>query len=257
MDSNSCHCYAVPPYILTAIAQNHGHQRVGEAAANTLMTGQEIHRARGNHFDNKLSELTHSNGNLDGLTDHPEQTIVPHYLLDHIVNAPGVDEAVKESARKTLETGAKIRDARRLARAWPEPATHVYRGVYDMHGRGGEGDPWGDRLLPGKAVRLEGQPKSEDDHAVNEAYENCGKVIKFYQKVFNYNSLDGQGMPVISSVHYGQKFGNAFWSTQIQQMVYGDGDGEFIYNFTACLDVIGHEMTVGQSHPSCSKKKIG
>jgi Zn-dependent metalloprotease len=37
---------------------------------------------------------------------------------------------------------------------------------------------------------------------------------------------------------------NASWmGDKVQQMVYGDGGGD-LYNFTACLDIIGHEMTV-------------
>ena len=42
------------------------------------------------------------------------------------------------------------------------------------------------------------------------AYENCLKVLEFYQKVFNYTSLDGKNMQVVSSVHVGQAFANAF-----------------------------------------------
>ncbi len=32
------------------------------------------------------------------------------------------------------------------------------------------------------------------------------------------------------------------WDPSFRQMVYGDG-GEFVYNFTASVDVIGHEIT--------------
>jgi Zn-dependent metalloprotease len=46
-----------------------------------------------------------------------------------------------------------------------------------------------------------------------------------------------------STVHYGQKYDNAFWNGS--QMVYGDGDGKIFQRFTKCLDVIGHELTHG------------
>lgn len=32
------------------------------------------------------------------------------------------------------------------------------------------------------------------------------------------------------------------WDSDVRQMVFGDG-GEFLNNFTGCIDVIGHEMT--------------
>src|SRR5438045_3974727 len=44
-------------------------------------------------------------------------------------------------------------------------------------------------LLPGKLVRAEGQPASKDK-TVNEAYDNCLKVLQFYKEIFNYISLD-------------------------------------------------------------------
>jgi Zn-dependent metalloprotease len=46
-----------------------------------------------------------------------------------------------------------------------------------------------------------------------------------------------------STVHYGEKYDNAFWNGQ--QMVYGDGDGNFFNRFTISLDIIGHELTHG------------
>jgi hypothetical protein len=38
------------------------------------------------------------------------------------------------------------------------------------------------------------------------------------------------------------------WDPEKMQMVFGDG-GEFLYHFTKCLDVIGHEMTVSERLP--------
>lgn len=50
-------------------------------------------------------------------------------------------------------------------------------------------------------------------------------------------------LPLISSVHYGSDFNNAFWNGE--QMTYGDGDGNCFVSFTKFLDVVGHEMTHG------------
>src|SRR5581483_5825698 len=107
------------------------------------------------------------------------------------------------------------------------------RTVYDArHGR----------TLPGKLVRGEGDPRGRDA-AVNEAYDGAGKTYDFYQKVYARNSIDGRGMRLDSTVHYGVKFDNAQWNGR--QMIYGDGDGELFRRLTKSLDVIGHELTHG------------
>lgn len=74
------------------------------------------------------------------------------------------------------------------------------------------------------------------------ALDGAHKVSAFFQDVYGRNSIDGHGMNIDSTVHYGVKYANAFWNGQ--QMVYGDGD-KTLLNFTQDLDVIGHEMTHG------------
>ncbi|MBH8577205.1 M4 family metallopeptidase [Nostocaceae cyanobacterium CENA369] len=95
-------------------------------------------------------------------------------------------------------------------------------------------------------VRKEGDPPSQDE-AVNEAYDYSGDVYDFYKEVFNRDSLDDAGYPLISSVHVGDSFGgpmsNAFFNGR--QMAYGDGDGKLFVRFTKSLDVVGHELTHG------------
>ena len=240
-----CHmCSIVPPYLLSSIAENHKEQPVGQAAASTLAFVRDIHEARKQCFQAKLAQL-HSSHGASGPAALSDQSIVPHYLLDQISNAEGVDDAVKESARNTLALSRQAHDARPAATdkaGTSGSAVPIWRGVYNMDNQT-DRDAQGNQLLPGEAMRVEGQPPSADK-AVNEAYDNCGKVLEFYKKVFNYDSLDNHGMPVISSVHFGTRYGNAGWSKDYQQMIYGDGDDKFLYNFTACLDVIGHEMTV-------------
>jgi Zn-dependent metalloprotease len=96
--------------------------------------------------------------------------------------------------------------------------------------------------LPGNIVRGEGAAAASDV-AVNEAYEGSGATYDFYKDIFQRNSIDGFGMRLDSTVHYGQKYNNAFWNGS--QMVYGDGDGELFNRFTISIDVIGHELTHG------------
>jgi len=63
--------------------------------------------------------------------------------------------------------------------------------------------------------------------------------------VFDRDSIDGQGVEIVSTVHYGNAFDNAFWNGT--QMIYGDGSGTMmaVGSLTKALDVVGHEMTHG------------
>jgi Zn-dependent metalloprotease/uncharacterized protein YjdB len=84
---------------------------------------------------------------------------------------------------------------------------------------------------------------SEDYKASVSAHFNAGKVIDFYKKLFNRNSLDNKGMAIKSYTHLGYNFNNAFWTGD--EMVYGDGDGSTFTYLSGDLDVVGHEMTHG------------
>jgi len=91
-------------------------------------------------------------------------------------------------------------------------------------------------------VTRDGQPASTD-LAVNEADQGAKATADFYQTVFGRSSVDGRGLPLVSTVHYDQSYDNAFWDGG--QMVYGDGDATLFDRFTKCVDVIGHELTHG------------
>ena len=96
--------------------------------------------------------------------------------------------------------------------------------------------------LPGDLVRAESAPPATDQ-AANQAFDHAGTSWTFYHRIFGRESVDGNGRTLVSSVHFGEKFDNAFWNGQ--QMVYGDGDGIIFQNFTNSLDVIAHELTHG------------
>lgn len=65
----------------------------------------------------------------------------------------------------------------------------------------------------------------------------------FYAATFGRDSLDDDGMTMISTVHFGRRYNNAFWNGT--QMVYGDGDGTAFIEFSGALDVVAHELTHG------------
>src|SRR4051794_20895039 len=84
----------------------------------------------------------------------------------------------------------------------------------------------------GTLARREGQaPTGNAD--VDAAYNNTGAVYDYYKSTFNRDSYDNAGAALLSFVHYGVNYQNAFWDGY--EMVYGDG---FAVN-----DVTGHELT--------------
>lgn len=155
--------------------------------------------------------------------------IVPPYLLRHLVAAGDSDLA--ERARRTLVHDSVLRT--RPSRPTVIAGSGLHRTIHDArHGT----------TLPGVAVRNEGQGRSPDD-AVNQAYDGLGDTWRLYDEVFGRDSIDGNGLPLIATVHYDQRYDNAFWNGS--QMVFGDGDGTIFLGFTGSLDVIGHELTHG------------
>jgi len=61
------------------------------------------------------------------------------------------------------------------------------------------------------------------DEAINRAHNYAIGTYTFYNTLFGRDSINNAGMTIISNVHYGNKYNNAFWNGQT--MTYGDGDG--------------------------------
>jgi hypothetical protein len=96
--------------------------------------------------------------------------------------------------------------------------------------------------LPGKIVRSEGQGPTADP-AVDETYDALGVAYDFFRNVFGRDSIDGKGMTLEATVHYGRNYQNAFWTGK--QMILGDGDGKLFNRFSAASDVIAKEFANG------------
>ncbi|MGW7472841.1 M4 family metallopeptidase, partial [Streptomyces cyaneofuscatus] len=96
--------------------------------------------------------------------------------------------------------------------------------------------------LPGTKVRDEGD-KPTSDASVNRAYAGLGATFELLLSAYGRSSIDGKGLPLIGSVHYGHEYNNAFFDGE--QMVFGDGDGEIFLDFTYAIDVIAHELAHG------------
>ncbi|MFD6246929.1 M4 family metallopeptidase [Streptomyces roseolus] len=167
----------------------------------------------------------------------PFCTIVPPHLLEHLASSP--NPAVAAAARRTLIADASARAARVLPRAAvapegpaAEPAA-PRRTVYDAQRR---------TELPGVKVRDEGE-EATADATVNRAYAGLGATFALFRDAFGRDSMDGAGLPLLATVHYDEKYGNAFWNGE--QMVFGDGDDEIFLDFTLPVDVIAHELAHG------------
>ncbi len=76
-----------------------------------------------------------------------------------------------------------------------------------------------------------------------DAHYYAGVVDDFYGDVFGRDSIDGNGMQIVSKVHYDRNYCNAFWNGSY--MTYGDGDGRGCLPLSGGLDVDGHELTHG------------
>ncbi|WP_433359201.1 M4 family metallopeptidase [Streptosporangium sp. CA-115845] len=175
----------------------------------------------------------------------PACCIAPPDLLEAVAEQGTAEE--REAALRTLTasetsraqrasvTGALRQLAFTIADVAPAPG--MVRTVYDAeHG--------GDFDLPGKKRRGEGEPPF-GDAAVDDAYDGAGATYDFYRTVFGRDSIDGRGLEIVSSVHYGNDYDNAAWIGF--QMIYGDGSGQIFTkgSLTKAVDIVAHELTHG------------
>lgn len=163
--------------------------------------------------------------------------LVPPYILDRIIGHGS--ERQRACARSTLNHVNALRHSGERHRATlpsGSSAAEVGRPQRSVH------DAEQQMQLPGVLSRGEGQPAS-GDVAVDEAYEALGATYTFFWEALGRHSIDGNGLPLIGTVHYGQAYENAFWNGE--QMIFGDGDGEIFNRFTIALDVVAHELTHG------------
>ena len=174
--------------------------------------------------------------------------IVPPVVLRDLARDENLDPNVRKQLQRTFEETKRlqiIRDGIRAATvrqrtsareeerrsAIASTTARVHQDLFDCQHR---------RSLPGRHIS---RPGSSADEAVKTVYNTTAKVADFYSKVFGRNSVDNEGLDLVSSIHYLRNYDNAFWNGQ--QMVYGDGDGRVFSEFWRSPDVIGHELTHG------------
>ena len=167
-------------------------------------------------------------------------SIIPPYLLRRLAaqREPALSQAAR-AAREALQHVKSIQSSRTA----PAPATPP--GMRELKPAAPDRTVYDAKFseqLPGTVVRKEGEPATGDP-AADEAYDGLGHTHRLYAEAFGRNSIDGRGLPLVATVHFGRLYDNAFWDGQ--QMVFGDGDGQVFERFTKSLSVIGHELAHG------------
>lgn len=158
--------------------------------------------------------------------------IIPPFILQHLEQCDDAD--LRAYASRTLELDAIQRTARETEPIPPpREGQRPDRMIFDAEHT---------TRLPGTVVRTEGEGPTGDP-AVAEAYRWLGDAHALYLEAYGRNSIDGAGGPLQATVHYGEDYGNAFWTGQ--RLVFGDGDGRVFRRFTRPIGITGHELTHG------------
>jgi Zn-dependent metalloprotease len=173
---------------------------------------------------------------------NPFHCILPPYMTERLNDMLGNQAGSVEednAFRNRRKVLAGMPQARRTMRMAAGPVnTKMYREVYDAHES---------PMSLGELVWKEGQSQLPNSKEAKNVIEGAGNVWNFYKKLFNRNSINNAGMPIIQTVRYREHslkpFVNAFWDGQ--QMYYGTGMKGVTNSFTSDLDIIAHELTHG------------
>lgn len=215
------------------------------------MSKQEGHSTR--------FEMSTTDGDMVEDRRHYVCSFVPGYMLREIIAAPNAPA----EARLAAESSLQITDSLLAIKADPDSPSET-RNIADQPVLTLDQSSSVNRLmyncrsgqqLPGDLIRREGQPRTRD-RAVDNAYDGFKITFDFFFEVFGRNSIDDRGLPLIGSLHFGQDYNNAFWTTALQQMIFGDGDGVQFDYLADSLDVIAHELTHGVTEHTCKFEYI-
>ena len=84
---------------------------------------------------------------------------------------------------------------------------------------------------------------NKDEYATD-AHWGTAETYDYLLNVHNRNSIDNNGFPLVSFVHYDQNYANAFWNGTV--MTYGDGNStSSLSNPLVSIDIVAHEITHG------------
>src|SRR5436190_15233875 len=126
----------------------------------------------------------------------PLHCIVPPHILRAI--AERGDPGQRAAALRTLAMSERLRGRRETIAGWnaAAPAGAGRRTVFDARGLFD---------LPGRLVRGEGDAATRDP-AIDEAYDGAGATYDLYHDAYERSSIDGRGMRLDATVHYGADY---------------------------------------------------
>lgn len=139
------------------------------------------------------------------------------------------DERIPASSRRHLSQTARIQRSLRHRPGAAATTTATVR-ICDCQGL---------EILPGTEVDV---PSTTDATAIRASHFST-EVLRFLDVCFGRDSIDDLGMQVLSSIHFSRAFSNAFWNES--QLVYGDGDGLVLLDFTLSPEFVCHEIFHG------------
>ena len=99
------------------------------------------------------------------------------------------------------------------------------------------------KIKSGESSEWAKKPVSESTSDAKEALINVSKAVEYFKGNFNWDSYNNAGSPIKATIKLGGKMlsENAAWiGSPFNQFVFGKGGSE-LGDFTAALDVIGHE----------------
>jgi hypothetical protein len=135
--------------------------------------------------------------------------------------------------------------------AQPSIVSEVPTAPHQPRGRPVDATPGSDRtcravhdaghgtVVPGRPARLDGDPPTGDP-AVDETFEAMGATDDLFRDVYGLDGPDGAGGRWQAVVHYENAWMNTAWNGQ--WLLVGDGDGSVFTRFSACTEIIGHEL---------------
>lgn len=170
-------------------------------------------------------------------------SVLSSTLWRTVANAPDLD--LKHLALNSLATSAHLRERRHLIGAMrnlttelpPLPHRIVTNGTKQRVIFSADGLT----IAGGRLVRIEGDT-AIGDLAADEVYDAVGHFLNLLAH-FERKSLDNNWLPLVSTVHYGTAYSNAYWDGI--QIVCGDGDNIIFSRFTQATDIIAHELAHG------------
>lgn len=75
-----------------------------------------------------------------------------------------------------------------------------------------------------------------------DAHWGMSRTYDYFKSDLGRNSFDNKGAVITNNVNFDTNYNNAFWSSGVQAMYYGQGNG-VLFSHLVALDVVGHEFT--------------